>query len=76
MNETIQALVLRDLQRECALALACWKPTNNELSAFSKQAHHDSQQFYRAVIAKYWEDHGGLPSQCGPAQTIRLIHDL
>ncbi len=72
----LSLLSLRDLQREAARALAYCKPTNNELAVFTKQAHHDSQGFYRAVILRYTEEHGDLPSRAGPAQAIRLLHDV
>lgn len=71
----LDALSLRDLQKESARALSYWQPTNNELSQFNKQAHHDSQQFYKAVIRKYVEEFGDLPSKAGPAQHIRLLTD-
>lgn len=69
----LSTLTLRQLQQESARALAYWLPTNNELSVFNKQAHHDSQGFYRAVLSKYVEDYGDLPSLGGPAQAIKLL---
>lgn len=72
----LSTLEMRELQRESARALAYWRPTNNELHVFTKQAHHDSQGFYRAVLEKYIADFGGLPSEAGPAQDIQLISDV
>ena len=66
-------LTLRQLQTESALALAVWRPTNNDLSALNKQAHHDSQGFYKAVILKYIREWGDLPSKVGPGTAIPLV---
>ena len=69
----LSTLSVRDLQRESALALAAWTPTNNELSSLTKQAHHDSQGFYRAVLRRYIDEHGDLPSKVGPGTSITLV---
>lgn len=69
----LSALTTRQLQKESALALAADKPSSNELSRLGKTVHHDSHQFYRAVIADYIERYGGLPSEIGPASSIKLL---
>lgn len=66
-------LELRELQLESARAMATMEATNNNLSQFNKQAHHNSQQWYKAVINWYIEQHGDLPSKIGPGKEIKLI---
>lgn len=69
----IETLTTRQLQTEAARALSVLKPTNNELSVFNKQAHHDSHAFYRAVIRAYVEEHGDIPSLAGPGRDVKLM---
>ena len=66
-------LELRELQLESARAMATMEATNNNLSQFNKQAHHNSQQWYKAVINWYIEQYGDLPSKIGPGTTVNLI---
>lgn len=66
---------LRDLQKEAARALTVDAKGNNELSKFNKLAHHDSQQFYKAIIKDYIEKYGDLPSRAGPGKNIKLVLD-
>ena len=66
-------LELRELQLESARAMATIEATNNNLSQFNKQAHHNSQQWYKAVINWYIEQHGDLPSKIGPGKDVKLI---
>lgn len=66
-------LELRELQLESARAVATIEATNNNLSQFNKQAHHNSQQWYKAVINWYIEQHGDLPSKIGPGKDVKLI---
>jgi len=66
-------LELRELQLESARAMATMEATNNNLSQFNKQAHHNSQQWYKAVINWYIEQYGDLPSKVGPGKEIKLI---
>ena len=49
MND-FKNLNLRQLQLESARALSTMQATNNNISQFNKQAHHDSQNWYCAVI--------------------------
>ncbi len=69
-------LTLRDLQLESARALSTMQATNNNIWQFNKQAHHDSQNWYKSVIKWYVEQYGDLPSKIGPGKTVKLIHDV
>ena len=71
----ISNLSLREMQKESARALATMKATNNNISQFNKQAHHDSQNWYRSVIEWYIEKYGDLPSKTGPGKEIQLVMD-
>jgi hypothetical protein len=69
----LDKLTLRELQTESAKALGTMQATNNNISQFNKQAHHDSQLWYRAVIEWYIEQYGDLPSKTGPGKDIKLL---
>jgi hypothetical protein len=69
----IDTLTLRQLQQESARALSSMQATNNNIWQFNKQAHHDSQRWYRAVIEWYVNTYGDLPSKVGPGKDIKLI---
>jgi len=71
----ISKLTLRDLQIESAKALSTMQATNNNIQQFNKQAHHDSQKWYKAVIEWYVNEYGDLPSQTGPGKEVKLILD-
>jgi hypothetical protein len=49
--------------------------TNNNIQQFNKQAHHNSQNWYTAVIKLYVEQYGDLPSIVGPGKNIKLVLD-
>lgn len=66
---------LRTLQKESARALASFEATNNNIHKFNKEAHHNSQNWYKAVINWYVEQYGGLPSQVGPGKNIKILVD-
>lgn len=68
-------LSLRQLQIESAKALSTMQATNNNIQQFNKQAHHDSQKWYRAVIGWYINEYGDLPSRAGPGKEVKLILD-
>lgn len=68
-------LSLRQLQIESAKALSTMQATNNNIQQFNKQAHHDSQKWYRAVISWYINEYGDLPSRAGPGKEVKLILD-
>jgi hypothetical protein len=69
-------LELRELQLESARAIATMEATNNNLSQFNKQAHHNSQQWYEVIINWYIDQYGDLPSKVGPGKEVRLISDV
>jgi len=71
----INDLSLRELQRESARALSTMQATNNNIWQFNKQAHHNSQNWYRAVINWYVEQYGDLPSRIGPGKDVKLVLD-
>ena len=64
---------IRKLQKESARALATIEATNNNIYQFNKQAHHDSQNWYKTVIEWYVKEYGGLPSEVGPGKEIQLL---
>ena len=68
-------LSLRQLQTESARALSTIQATNNNIYKFNKMAHHNSQNWYRAVIEWYVQEYGDLPSKTGPGQHVKLIID-
>jgi hypothetical protein len=69
-------LELRQLQLESARALSTMQATNNNISQFNKQAHHNSQLWYKAVIYWYIDQYGNLPSIIGPGKDVKLIHNV
>lgn len=68
-------LTLRELQKESARALSTMQATNNNIYQFNKQAHHNSQNWYQAVIDWYVEKYGDLPSRVGPGKDVKLVLD-
>jgi hypothetical protein len=66
---------IRELQKESARALSTMEATNNNIYQFNKQAHHNSQNWYKAVIDWYVNQYGDLPSKTGPGKDITLILD-
>lgn len=71
----ISNLTVRQLQTESARALTTIQATNNNIWQFNKQAHHNSHNWYKAVIEWYIKEYGGLPSEVGPGKNIRLVLD-
>ena len=71
----IEDLTLRQLQTESARALVVMGATNNNISQFNKKAHHNSQNWYRAVIEWYVEQYDGLPGQTGPGKDVAMVMD-
>jgi|TARA_B110000438_G_C15791370_1_gene640838 hypothetical protein len=69
----LDGLSLRELQTESARAISTMKADNNSIYKFNKEAHHNSQKWYRAVIIYYCEQHGGFPSEVGPGKDVKLI---
>ncbi len=72
----INDLTLRELQKESARALSTIQATNNNIWQFNKLAHHNSQNWYKAVIEWYVEQYGNLPSKVGPGKDVKLIMDV
>lgn len=69
-------LSIRQLQQESARALSTMQATNNNIYQFNKKAHHNSQNWYIAVIDWYVKEYGDLPSKTGPGKDIELILDV
>lgn len=76
MTIDLDSLPLRILQKECARVLSTIAATNNNLSQFNKEAHHNSQQWYKSVISWYVIEHGDLPSKVGPGKNVKLLYDI
>ena len=72
----ISELSLRELQKESARALSTMQATNNSIWQFNQEAHHDSQNWYKAVIKWYIEQYGDLPSKTGPGRDIKLVYNV
>jgi phospholipase C len=72
----IDQLKLRELQLLSARALSTMVASNNNIWQFNKQAHHNSQNWYRAVILWYIDQHGGFPDEVGPGLEVKLQHDV
>lgn len=68
-------LTLRELQKESARALSTMQATNNNIHQFNKQAHHNSENWYIAVIDWYVDKYGDLPSKTGPGKEIKLVSE-
>jgi hypothetical protein len=71
----VSNLTLRELQVESARALSTIQATNNNIHQFNKQAHHNSQNWYIAVINWYIEQYGDLPSRAGPGKEVKLVSE-
>ena len=72
----INDLEVRQLQTESARALSTMQATNNNIWQFNKKAHHNSQNWYKAVIELYIDQYGDLPSKVGPGKDVKLIYDV
>jgi hypothetical protein len=72
----INSLTLRQKQLESARAISTMQATNDNIWQFNKQAHHDSQNWYVAVIKWYVDKYGDLPSKVGPGKKVKLIRDV
>ena len=71
----IDKLDVRTLQKESARALSCMVASNNNIHQFNKQAHHNSHNWYKAVITWYISEYGDFPSKAGPGKDVKLILD-
>lgn len=72
----ISELSVRELQKESARALSTMQATNNNIWQFNKQAHHNSHNWYLAVVHWYIDEYGNLPSKVGPGKDVKLIMDV
>ena len=72
-NVILDGFSLREWQTEAARAIRTMTADNNSIHKCNKQAHHNSQLWYRAVIIHYCEEHGGFPSETGPGNDVKLI---
>lgn len=72
----LDKLTVRELQTESARALSTMQATNNNIFQFNKKAHHNSHNWYKAVIEWYVDQYGDLPSRTGPGKDIKLVHDV
>lgn len=72
----ISNLSVRELQKESARALSTMQATNNNIHQFNKKAHHNSHNWYIAVIEWYISQYGGLPSHVGPGKDVKLVCDV
>lgn len=68
-------MTIRELQKESAMALSTMQATNNNIWQFNKKAHHNSHNWYRAVIEWYVGQYGDLPSRIGPGKDVKLVLD-
>jgi len=74
-SEILDNLDIRTLQKECARALLTMDGTSHGIARFNKLAHHNSQNWYKAVLREYIETHGGLPKDVGPAKNLVLFSE-
>ena len=72
----ISDLSVRELQKESARALSTIQATNNNIWQFNKKAHHNSHNWYCAVIDWYIDQYGDLPSKAGPGKDVKLVLDV
>jgi hypothetical protein len=75
MSDILETLDIRTLQKESARALLTMDGTSHGISRFNKLAHHNSQNWYKAVLREYIETHGGLPKDVGPAKNLVLFSE-
>ena len=73
--DVIETLDVRTLQKESARALLTMDGTSAGIARFNKLAHHNSQNWYKAVLREYIETHGGLPKDVGPAKNLVLFSE-
>lgn len=75
VSEILDNLDIRTLQKECARALLTMDGTSSGIARFNKQAQHNSQNWYKAVLREYIEEHGDLPCKVGPAKNLVLFSE-
>jgi hypothetical protein len=72
----LSTFTTRELQLETARALSTMEATNNNIWQFNKEAHHNSWNWYCAVIHWYIDQYGDLPSKVGPGKDVKLVYDV
>ena len=70
----LDTLDLRTLQKESARAMTVFEATNNAIYKYNQQAHHNSENWYKAVIRDYVAQYGDLPSCAGPGRDASGNH--
>jgi len=73
IDNLLEQFDTRRLQVEAARALSTMQATNNNIWQFNKQAHHNSQKWYKAVIKWYMQEYSFLPSVGGPGKDVKLV---
>ena len=73
--DVIETLDVRTLQKESARALLTMDGTSAGIARFNKLAQHNSQNWYKAALTAYIEEHGGLPCDVGPAKDLVLFSE-
>ena len=73
--EILETLDVRTLQKESARALLTMDGTSHGIARFNKQAQHNSQNWYKAVLKEYIEEYGGLPCDVCPAKDLVLFSE-
>ena len=71
----LDTIDLRTLQKESTRALLTMDGSSGGIAKFNKQAHHNSQLWYKAVIQHYIDEYGDLPCNIGPAKNIVLFSE-
>lgn len=71
----LDKLSVRELQLLSARALGTMVANNDNIWQFNQQAHHNSHNWYKAVIRWYIDKYDGWPDEIGPGKEIRLIHN-
>ncbi len=64
---------LRKLQLEAARVISTMAATNDNIYKFNIASRHNSQGWYVAAIEWYIKEYGGLPSETGPGQDVKLL---
>lgn len=71
----VDKLPVRELQLLSARALSTMVANNDNIWQFNQQAHHNSHNWYKAVIRWYIDKYDGWPDEIGPGMNIKLIQD-
>ena len=66
-------MTLRELQKESARVLATIDSTSVGLSKFNKLAHHNSLNWYKAVIQSYIDQYGDLDEVAALCSALDVV---